>query len=90
MLAAMTVGGILGFFFPFPHTFVQAAWIAALLAVVAQLGDLFESWLKRTAGMKDSGMLIPGHGGMLDRVDGLAFTAPLLALLHIIMVTPVE
>lgn len=42
-----------------------------LVAVVAQSGDFFESWMKRRAGVKDSGRLIPGHGGLFDRVDGL-------------------
>ncbi|MEM8697356.1 MAG: phosphatidate cytidylyltransferase [Pseudomonadota bacterium] len=45
--------------------------LAALLAIVAQLGDLFESWLKRKADVKDSSNLFPGHGGALDRLDGL-------------------
>lgn len=45
--------------------------IGALLAIAAQAGDFFESWLKRRAGVKDSSRLIPGHGGVFDRVDGL-------------------
>ncbi len=48
-----------------------AAALGAGLAVVAQAGDFFESWLKRKAGVKDSSRLIPGHGGLFDRVDGL-------------------
>lgn len=44
---------------------------AALIAVLAQAGDFFESWLKRKASMKDSSRLIPGHGGVFDRIDGL-------------------
>jgi len=52
------------------HNWVLAAIMSCALAVSAQTGDFFESWLKRKAGVKDSGNLIPGHGGMFDRLDG--------------------
>ncbi|MET0239894.1 MAG: phosphatidate cytidylyltransferase [Sphingobium sp.] len=55
----------------------------ALVAIVAQAGDFFESWLKRRAGVKDSGRLIPGHGGLFDRVDGLLPVACLLGLVNL-------
>lgn len=65
------------------HAMGAGYWLAALvggcLAVVGQIGDLFESALKRRAGVKDSGHLIPGHGGLLDRIDGLVFAAPVFA-----------
>lgn len=52
-----------------------AAALAVFLSVLSQAGDLFESWIKRRAGVKDSGRVIPGHGGVMDRVDGLVFAS---------------
>ncbi len=61
-----------------------ACW-AAILGLAGQLGDLFESLWKRASGVKDSGSIIPGHGGLLDRVDSFLFAAPVFHYLALVI-----
>lgn len=84
------IGGVLGaglfglalaqWGLPWPLVFATP-----VLAVLAQAGDLYESWLKRRAGVKDSSNILPGHGGVLDRLDGLVPVAPVAAVLVLLL-----
>ncbi len=76
MIAAMVLGGLWVTLLDLPNVLL---WLAAPFAIAAQGGDLFESWLKRRSGIKDSGTWLPGHGGALDRLDGLVVVATLTA-----------
>ena len=70
---------------PIDFTFVwMILLVGMLVAVVAQSGDFFESWMKRRAGVKDSSNFIPGHGGVFDRVDGLIAVAFVLGLARLV------
>jgi phosphatidate cytidylyltransferase len=80
VIAALLVVGLVGSF-----NSLAIIIIALVLSVLAQFGDLFESWVKRQFGAKDSSHLIPGHGGVMDRLDGFwaaAFAACLIGLLR--------
>lgn len=80
VVATLVIGYFLGNFFP-QYTNIQWLLIAMVVAVFGTLGDLVESMFKRASGIKDSGNLIPGHGGVLDRFDSLIYAAPFLYVL---------
>jgi phosphatidate cytidylyltransferase len=75
LMGSMLVGGIAGVVF-LGEPWLSITLISAATAVFGQLGDLAESAMKRSAGVKDSSSILPGHGGILDRLDSVLFAAP--------------
>lgn len=86
-IGASVLGGLFGAKFLLPGVpWLEALLLSFILSILGQAGDLFESWIKRAFSVKDSGSLLPGHGGLLDRMDSLifpvVFTTYYLRLLH--------
>ena len=78
LVGSIIVGEIGAWYLEWPYWYLTGMVLGVLIGIVSLLGDLTESMMKRDAGVKDSGQIIPGHGGILDRTDSYVFTAPLV------------
>lgn len=84
LLIAITSSVIFQLIYPFEHSLFAIVLIALVISIIGQIGDLVASAYKRYFNVKDSGKLLPGHGGILDRLDSLLFVLPILYLIQFI------
>jgi phosphatidate cytidylyltransferase len=83
LVGGAITGAAAGYVFGVPVPFLVMLVLGAVIAIGAMIGDLSESLIKRNIGIKDMGSIIPGHGGLLDRIDALLITVPLTFYLAI-------
>ena len=79
-------GLLLSYFFKLPFSLLLMGIVAVFAGIAGQIGDLAESALKRASNCKDSGKILPGHGGVLDRIDALLFGVPICYFAFLISV----
>jgi phosphatidate cytidylyltransferase len=85
IIIACAVGVVFQLVYPFNHSMLVIIGIAVFISVAGQIGDLVQSAFKRHYGVKDSGKILPGHGGILDRMDSWIFVFPLIHFIHFVL-----
>ena len=84
---AVAIFSVFAYFFTKEIGFLSFIFLSMFFSIISQIGDLFESWVKRKIKADDSGNIIPGHGGICDRVDGLLFVLPIAYLVFALLNT---